>query len=152
MGEQHPPRTAMPRTSAEAQEAFALFDKKGTGTIPQSSLGDVLRALGQNPTQREVAELASNAGPEIDYETFTSILNRPDGDKPAGSADDFIRGFAVFDKDGNGTIGVGELRYVLTSLGEKLTDDEVDELLKGVKVSSDGSIDYVAFVHQILSQ
>lgn len=41
----------------------------------------------------------------------------------------------MFDKDGNGTIGQGELKYVLTSLGEKLSDEEVDELLKGVKVS-----------------
>jgi Ca2+-binding EF-hand superfamily protein len=49
-------------------------------------------------------------------------------------AEEFIRGFQVFDKEGSGYIGLGELRYVLTSLGEKLTDEEVDELLKGVKV------------------
>lgn len=48
--------------------------------------------------------------------------------------EEFIRGFQVFDKDGTGQIGVGELRYVLTSLGEKLSDEEVDELLKGVSV------------------
>lgn len=46
-----------------------------------------------------------------------------------------MRGFQVFDKEGTGYIGVGELRYVLTSLGEKLSDEEVDELLKGVTVS-----------------
>lgn len=40
----------------------------------------------------------------------------------------------MFDKDGTGQIGVGELRYVLTSLGEKLSIEEVDELLKGVAV------------------
>ena len=40
----------------------------------------------------------------------------------------------MFDKGGNGFIGQGELRYVLTSLGEKLSNSEVDELLKGVKV------------------
>jgi len=28
------------------------------------------------------------------------------------------------------------LRYVLTQLGEKMTDDEVDELLKGVQIGS----------------
>lgn len=50
-------------------------------------------------------------------------------------SEEFIRGFQVFDKDGTGHIGVGELRYVLTSLGEKLSDEEVDELLKGVSVS-----------------
>jgi len=46
---------------AEIREAFALFDKRGTGSIPRESLGDVLRALGQNPTQAEVAELASSS-------------------------------------------------------------------------------------------
>lgn len=46
---------------AEYKEAFALFDKKGTGTVPRETLGDLLRALGQNPTQAEVAEIVSNA-------------------------------------------------------------------------------------------
>lgn len=50
--------------------------------------------------------------------------------------EEFIRGFQVFDKEGNGHIGVGELRYVLTQLGEKMTDEEVDELLRGVTVGA----------------
>ena len=69
----------------------------------------------------------------VDYATFLNILNRPGGFKAAGTAEEFIRGFQVFDKTVNGTIGAGELRYVLTSLGEKLSDAEVDELLKGVQ-------------------
>ena len=48
--------------------------------------------------------------------------------------DEFIKGFQVFDKAGHGFIGAGELRYVLTQLGEKMSDEEVDELLKGVPV------------------
>jgi Ca2+-binding EF-hand superfamily protein len=47
-------------------------------------------------------------------------------------AEEFIKGFQVFDKTGKGLIGAGELRYVLTQLGEKMSDAEVDELLKGV--------------------
>lgn len=50
--------------------------------------------------------------------------------------EEFIRGFQVFDKEGNGYIGAGELRYVLTQLGEKMSDEEVDELLKGVQVGA----------------
>lgn len=49
-------------------------------------------------------------------------------------SEEFIKGFQVFDKAGNGMIGAGELRYVLTQLGEKMTDEEVDELLKGFPV------------------
>ena len=46
---------------AEYKEAFALFDKKGTGAVPRETLGDLLRALGQNPTQAEVADVVANA-------------------------------------------------------------------------------------------
>lgn len=65
--------------------------------------------------------------------------------------DEFIKGFQVFDKAGNGFIGAGELRYVLTQLGEKMTDEEVDELLKGFPVT-DGQINYHSFVRSILAQ
>lgn len=33
------------------------FDKKGTGRIPVEHLGDLLRAVGQNPTLAEISEL-----------------------------------------------------------------------------------------------
>lgn len=39
------------------KEAFALFDKRGTGRVATSSLGDLLRACGQNPTNAEVEDL-----------------------------------------------------------------------------------------------
>jgi Ca2+-binding EF-hand superfamily protein len=46
---------------SEYKEAFALFDKKGTGAVPRETLGDLLRALGQNPTQAEVSEIVAGA-------------------------------------------------------------------------------------------
>ena len=46
-----------------------------------------------------------------------------------------------------GFIGVGQLRYILTNLGEKMSDDEVDELLKAVDTSS-GEINYVGMLSQ----
>lgn len=55
------------QSDAEIREAFALFDKRGAGAIPRESLGDLLRALGQNPTQAEVAELASQHSRDSEY-------------------------------------------------------------------------------------
>ena len=85
------------------------------------------------------------------------MLNRPGGFRDPGEPEEYCRGFQVFDKDLTGFIGVGQLRYsafnsflqarrytnrpVLTNLGEKMTDDEVDELLKVVDTSS-GEINY----------
>lgn len=142
----------MAAPDADIKEAFALHDKRGNGTIASTSLGDVLRALGQNPTQKQVQDLVNNAPQEIDYDTFVTILNRPGGYDPAGTVDDFIAGFQVFDKEGNGYIGQGEFRYILTTLGEPLSDHEVDELLKDAEVTPEGNLNYVAFVNRITSQ
>jgi Ca2+-binding EF-hand superfamily protein len=57
----HYDHTNIDSSLAEYKEAFALFDKRGTGFVPREQIGDLLRALGQNPTQGEVAEIASNA-------------------------------------------------------------------------------------------
>jgi calmodulin len=48
----------------------------------------------------------------------------------------------VFDKDGNGFISAIELRHVMTNLGEKLTDEEVDEMIREADVDGDGQINY----------
>lgn len=145
--------TQMSADTKTLKDAFALFDKKGNGQIPQESLGDMLRAVGQNPTLAEIRDLESGlSGETYDYDTFVKVVNRPDGFKSLGQAEDYVRGFQVFDKEGTGEIAVGELRYILTSLGEKLTDGEVDELLKGVNVSRDGNVNYTEFVKTILSQ
>ena len=48
----------------------------------------------------------------------------------------------VFDKDGNGLINAAELRHVMTNLGEKLTDQEVDEMMKDADIDGDGQLNY----------
>jgi Ca2+-binding EF-hand superfamily protein len=49
--------------------------------------------------------------------------------------------FQVFDRDGSGTISAEELRNVMKSLGEALSDDEIDEMLKEADADGNGTID-----------
>ncbi|KAI9799393.1 MAG: hypothetical protein M1833_004093 [Piccolia ochrophora] len=157
--------------STDYKEAFSLFDKRGNGRVALNSLGDLLRACGQNPTLAECRELEQGVGGDFDFETFQKILNRPGGFRDPGEPEEYCRGFQVFDKDMTGHIGVGQLRYstcrasfgaeerqrltwsdetVLTNLGEKMSDEEVDELLKAVDTSS-GEINYTDLVRTILA-
>src|SRR5271163_3849301 len=78
----------------------------------------------------------------VDFDSFSKILNRPNGFRDPGEPEEYCRGFQVFDKDMTGFIGVGQLRYILTNLGEKMSDDEVDELLKAVETSPNGEVNY----------
>ena len=45
------------------QEAFQLFDQKGDGRVQVSQIGDILRALGQNPTESDVKKLTHDHRP-----------------------------------------------------------------------------------------
>ena len=50
--------------------------------------------------------------------------------------------FRVFDKDRNGYISADELRLQVTTVGDKLTQDEVTDLLRVADQDGDGRIDY----------
>ena len=86
----------------------------------------------------------------VDFDAFTRVLNRPGGFRDPGEPEEYCRGFQVFDKELTGFIGVGQFRYILTNLGEKMSDEEVDELLKAVDTSS-GELNYVDMVKTILA-
>jgi len=50
--------------------------------------------------------------------------------------------FRVFDRDGTGMISAAELRHVMTNIGEKLSDQEVDEMIREIDVDRDGQVNY----------
>jgi Ca2+-binding EF-hand superfamily protein len=49
----------------------------------------------------------------------------------------------VFDKNNDGLITSNELRRVMTHLGEKLSEQEVDDMIKEADGDGDGKIDYL---------
>ena len=81
----------------------------------------------------------------VDFDSFTRVLNRPGGFRDPGEPEEYCRGFQVFDKDLTGFIGEGQFRYILTNLGEKMSDEEVDELLKAVDTGS-GELNYMGML------
>ena len=53
-----------------------------------------------------------------------------------------VLSFRIFDKDDDGFISVDELRHIMQSLGEKLTDNELDEMVAEADSDKDGLINY----------
>lgn len=53
-GDGNPLSTLTSPYTSEFKEAFELYDRVGDGKIQFSQCGDVMRALGQNPTNAEV--------------------------------------------------------------------------------------------------
>ena len=96
----------------EFKDAFAIFDKDGGGSITTQELGDVMKSLGQKPTNAEldtmVREIDADGNGEIDFPEFlTMMLRKMNEGNPEKELMDV---FMVFDKDGSGTISAEELR------------------------------------------
>lgn len=49
---------------------------------------------------------------------------------------------SVFDKNKDGLISSSELRHVMTNLGERLSEEEVDDMIKEADMDGDGMVNY----------
>lgn len=55
---------------------------------------------------------------------------------------DLCRFFRVFDKNNDGMISSVELRHVMTNLGERLSEEEVDDMIREADLDGDGMVNY----------
>lgn len=129
------------------REAFQMFDKDNDGVITSTELGDLMRSLGQQVTETEVNDLLNEVDIDgngtIELNEFIEMMRRPVPDD--GSDEELRAAFNAFDADGNGFISHSELKNVMLSLGEGLTDGEIMEMIIEADLNGDGLIDFEEF-------
>ena len=99
------------------------------------------------PPPPHLSQVDADGNGTIDFPEFLTMMARKM--KDTDSAEEIKEAFKVFDKDGNGYISAAELRHIMTNLGEKLTDEEVDEMIREADVDGDGQINYDEFVDMV---
>ncbi|XP_067586302.1 calmodulin-like protein 3 [Pseudorca crassidens] len=139
---------------AEFKEALSPFDEDGDGAISTRELGTVLRSPGQKPTEAElqdlVGELDRDGSSTVGFPELLGLMARKV--KGRDAKDQMREAFCVFDKDGNGLMGTAELRHVMTRLGEKPRDQEVDEMIRATDVDGDELVRYEVFMRLLVSK
>ncbi|XP_068698086.1 myosin-2 essential light chain-like [Montipora foliosa] len=142
----------------DCKEVFYLYDRRGDRKVECKQIGEVLRALGTNPTEGEVAKIIrsldrSGTGVKrVSFEEFFPIYQnlRDRQKKRRVDPEDFIECLRVFDRGCNGLVNASELRHVLCNLGDKLTAEEVNQLLVGFEDNT-GQVMYEEFVKSIMT-
>jgi len=139
---------------SEFREAFALFDKDGDGTITTNELGEMMRSLGQNPSDGELRDMVNEVDVDgngtIEFAEFCAMMARKTHD--TNPVEELKEAFKLFDKDGNGSISTKELREVMKSLGEQLSNSEVEEMMREADTDGDGEIDFDEFVKMMTAK
>lgn len=142
----------------ELREVFKVFDADGDGKITKSELGCVLRSLGDDLSEEELALMVEAADKDgdgcIDLQEFISLntFDAADGTAIAAcegifpATDDLKDAFRIFDADMDGKISAQELHKVLTSLGDaECTIDDCRQMIRGVDKDGDGFVDFQDF-------
>jgi len=129
------------------KQAFSLFDTDGDGSISTKDLQTIMKQLGHDPTEAElrdmVKEVDRNGSGTVNFKEFVMAVTRSDVDDNIEA--ELIQAFKMFDWDGDGLISAPELKYTMTKLGEKLTDQEVNDLMKQADLDNDGYINLKEF-------
>eukprot|EP00050_Salpingoeca_kvevrii_P014385 m.35617 g.35617 ORF g.35617 m.35617 type:complete len:142 (-) comp5728_c0_seq3:1969-2394(-) len=134
---------------SRARDVFMVLADKTGGELDMNGLGSALRALGGNPTEDEIQERFYEADVDgsgmIDMGEFMAIVAKELA-KPKITPDQVRAAFSRFDRDGTGFISVEEVKHMMRSFGEGLSDAEIDELIHVVDADHNGKVDAEEFV------
>ncbi|XP_005042009.1 PREDICTED: myosin regulatory light chain 2, smooth muscle minor isoform isoform X1 [Ficedula albicollis] len=127
----------------EFKEAFNMIDQNRDGFIDKEDLHDMLASLGKNPTDEYLDAMMNEAPGPINFTMFLTMF----GEKLNGTdPEDVIRNaFACFDEEATGFIQEDYLRELLTTMGDRFTDEEVDELYREAPIDKKGNFNYIEF-------
>lgn len=131
----------------DALATFKLFDKKGDGTVSTKILGDVFKTLALKVVGDKLKEWSDDADEDatgmINWDQFKTMFEmklKEDNDER-----ELKEAFRVLDKGNKGVIDVKDLRWLLQSLGDELTPDEIEDMITETDTDASGTVDYEEF-------
>ncbi|KAG4995962.1 hypothetical protein AAZX31_10G029500 [Glycine max] len=129
-------------------EAFVVVDKDSHGFITVDELISIVRSLEGNATKEKIQEMISEVdingnSLSVNFEDFLKIMGRTIKENLTEELKD---SFKVFDRDNDGYISATELRQVMVKLGERLTDEEVEQMIREADLDGDGRDSYEEFL------
>ena len=124
-------------------DLFILYDKENNGKISTKQLPKFCAACGIVVEKRDmmaaVSKFDKDNGGLVSFDDFWNTFS----EKEVITKEQIADAFKTFDKEG--FVNQEELKYVMTNLGEKITEPEADKFFTYFKVEN-GKVDYKSFL------
>ncbi|KAH9687930.1 calmodulin [Citrus sinensis] len=134
-------------TEEELRNMISEVDVNGNGTI---EFGEFLNLMARKMKLRHmIDEVDANGNGTIEFEEFLDLMAKKMRETKA--QEEMKEAFKVFDKNRDGFISPNELRHVMLNLGEKVTDEELEQMVKDADLDGDGQINYEEFSRMMLA-
>lgn len=115
----------------------------------------MLRAFGSDPTDVEVGEIVAaadaNHDGKLSFDEFLELITRELQNGAGTEPREIFESFRIFDKERNGLISSEDFVNIMTNMGQKIPQAEVDKMLAMCEVDEDGMIDYESFIQQVVN-
>lgn len=133
---------------SELKEAFNMIDQNRDGLVEKDDLQDIFASLGKEPDDQYIDSMLKEAPGPINFTMFLTLF----GERLQGiDPEDVIKNaFSCFDEDNKGYVSEERLRELLTTMGDRLTNEDVDEMYREAPIKN-GQFNYIEFT-RILKQ
>ncbi|XP_075560519.1 uncharacterized protein LOC142592751 [Dermacentor variabilis] len=137
---------------AELRDLFCKFDVDRTGAVAFEHVDEILRTAARVIVEPDFKKRVKSTEPDdlqqkVQFPEFLDMVQKCT--RAFNPQTDLQDAFRVFDRDGHGFITTAELRHVVTTLGERMTDEEADELIREADPNNEGQVDYEQFIRII---
>ncbi|EDQ90131.1 uncharacterized protein MONBRDRAFT_24630 [Monosiga brevicollis MX1] len=131
----------------EFRLAYGIYDEDGDGKLDSDACCKCLRACGIPLTENAIANITTDldiySDGEVNWDGFMALME--EHHKPLPTEKELIAAFKAMDEDGSGAVSRSELKRFLTNVGEKLSEDEFEQMVADIDTDGDGEIDYKEF-------
>ncbi len=132
---------------AEFRCAFQLFDKDSNGEIDTIDLRNILKKLRYDPSDDDlkdmIKEVDTNKDGKVQFHEFLELMSHKMKDHD--SEEEMLEAFKIFDIDNTGYVTKDDFKVVMNHLGEAMTPDELDEMIKDNDDDGDGQLNFEEF-------
>lgn len=131
----------------DAKQAFHLYDKKGNNEVATKDLATIFKALSLHVDDEKLKDWADEADEEatglLSWDSFKELFERKV--KEDEDEKELREAFRVLDSQKKGVIPVDDLRWILQSLGDDLTSEEIEDMIAETDTDGSGTVDYEEF-------